>query len=112
MDRGYPAARERNGDPAVTLTDRFSSIEATAGYITLGDTLALVIAFTGRPLRLEVTVELNDAVIELRSELNVSEDPITVRAGQTWRPDVDTRYCFARNAVPAAVSRVQVIGRY
>jgi hypothetical protein len=111
-DAGYPAARERPSPEARTLTDRFCSIEATSGYVALATTAALVIAFTGTPNRVEIMVEDNDAQIDLRNELNVPADPITVRAGQTWAPDVCARYIFANNLVAGLIATVQVIGRY
>ncbi|MDP3937091.1 MAG: hypothetical protein Q8R92_03040 [Deltaproteobacteria bacterium] len=109
---GYPQQRERPRCEPRVLTDRFSGIEATAGYVALGTTAALVLAFTGRPNRLEISVENNDAQIDLRKELNVAADPITVRAGQTWAPDVNARYVFGNNLVAGLVASVQVIGRY
>jgi len=109
---GYPQNRERPRCEPRTLTDRFTGIESTAGYVALGTLPALVLAFTGRPNRLEISVEANDAQIDLRRELNVAADPITVRAGQTWTPDVNARYVFGNNLVAGMVANVQVIGRY
>jgi hypothetical protein len=112
IDTGYPIARERPSPEPRTLTDRFCSIEATAGYVALGTSAALVLAFTGKPNRVEVMVEDNDAQVDFRNELNVPADPITVRAGQTWAPDVCARYVFGNNLVAGLVANVQVIGRY
>jgi len=112
QELGYPIARERPGPTPRTLTDSYSTLEGTAGYVALATAIAQVLAFTGHPNRLEINVEDNDAVIELRHELNLSEDPITVRAGQTWAPDLTARYVFGRNRTAGLVANIQVIGRY
>ena len=112
IEAGYPMARERPAPEARTLTDRFCSIEATGGYVALGTTAALILAFTGKPNRVEIMVEDADATIDFRNELNVAADPVTVRAGQTWAPDVCSRYVFGNNLVAGLVANVQIIGRY
>ncbi len=112
LAESYPAARPRGSCEPRTLTDRFTGIEATAGYVTVADSATLVLAFTGRPNRLEINVEDFDVQIDLRKEINVPADPITVRAGQTWAPDVNARYVYANNLVAGSAASIQVIGRY
>jgi len=108
----YPAARERPGLEPRTLTDRFRLVETTEGYDALGDTLALFFTFSGLPNRIEINVEDQDAIFELRDETNQARAPVTVRSGQTWVPDIAARYVYGRNATAGLTARAQVIGRY
>ena len=109
---GFPVGRERPGAPAATLTDRFHRIETSAGFVTLGDADAEVYVFGGVPDRIEVLVELNDAIVTPRTRGHQEGQTITMRAGQSY--ELDTRYCriVARNATAGLNARVQVIGRY
>lgn len=108
----YPAARERPALPAAGLTDRFERVETTRGFVTLGDTDAEVINFSGTPNRIEVLCELFDAILTPRAR-GVSEiQTITMRAGQSLDLDLGVSVLVARNAVAGSNARLQVIGRY
>lgn len=109
---GYPVARERPAAPAATLTDRFARIETSDGFVTLGDADAEVYAFSGAPDRIELLVELNDAIITPRTRGRQELETITMRAGQSY--ELDARYCVivGRNLTAGLNARVQVIGRY
>lgn len=109
---GYPVARERPASSAATLTDRFQRIETSGGFVTLGDTDAEVLVFSGAPDRIEVLVELNDAIITPQTRGRQEVETITMRAGQSYM--LDAAYCrvLGRNAVAGLNARVQVIGRY
>lgn len=80
--------------------------------MALGDSIGLLISFSGRPNRVEINVESQDAVVQVRRELLESVQSVTVRAGQTWVADVSTRHVWARNATAGLVASAQVIGRY
>jgi hypothetical protein len=108
----YPALRQRPEEPYTVLTDRFDHIETTNGYRTLGDTPALLLSFSGKPNRIEINVETQDAIVQFRKDLLESTPNVTIRAGQTWEPDVNTRHIFASNATAGLNATAQVIGRY
>ena len=108
----YPVARERPALLAATLTDRFKRIETSGGFVTLGDADAEVLVFSGVPDRIEVLVELNDAILTPQTRGRAEVETITMRAGQSYM--LDAAYCriVARNATAGLNARVQVIGRY
>jgi len=108
----YPEPRERWTAPAAVLTDRFTRAETTRGFVTLGDTDAEIILFSGTPNRIELLVELFDAIITPRTRGEQEIQTITMRAGQSLQLDLGVGIIVARNAVAGSNARLQVIGRY
>jgi len=108
----YPEPRERWPASEAVLTDRFARVETTRGFVTLGDTDAEVLVFSGVPERVELIVELFDAIITPRSRARSEDFTVTMRAGQSHKLDVSAERILARNAVAGSNARLQVIGRY
>ena len=109
---GYPSPRERNGRPAAALSNQFRSRQTSAGFVVLGDTAAEVLVFSGRPDRVEVIVELFDAIVSLRERASDEADEITLRAGQSYVFRQRGARVFGRNATAGSNARLQVIGEW
>ena len=110
--RGYPIARPRLAGAHATVADKFDRHEASNGFVTVGDTDADILVFSGTPDRVEVFVELNDVIVTFGDYLGLEEAEITLRAGVRYEPDLPARRVIARNAVAGAVGRVQVVGKW
>ena len=109
---GFPEARPREMPPAATLTDQFREQQTSGGFVTVGDTDAEVLVFSGRPDRVEVVVELNDVILSLRDRTRRVSDEITLRAGQRYEWQVRGDRLVARNATAGLNARVQVVGQW
>lgn len=109
---GYPGARARAGEPAPRVADVFPRHQATNGFIALGDADADVLVFSGVPERVEVWVELFDAILTFEGLTSREEAEITLRAGQFYEPAIPCRRVVARNATAGSNARVQVVGKW
>lgn len=108
----YPAARERCGGKPPLVAGQYGSIETTAGFITIGDTAADLIVFSGAPDSVVISVETFDVVLQFQRRGYAAVDTVIVRAGQTFAPDVQTEIIRARNNVAGSAAQVQVIGKW
>lgn len=109
---GFPPARLRCDCTKEVLSDRFPRHEATAGFVTTGNTLADVIVFSGTPDRVEIWVETNDVILALTDLLTREEARITLRAGQYWEPAIPCGRVQAMNAVAGFDGSIQVVGKW
>ena len=108
----YPAARERGGAPRPLVAGQYGRMETTAGFITLGDTDADVIAFSGAPDSVTVAVKTFDAIISYRMRGRDTADTVIVTAGETFAPDVKVEIIRGRNRVPGSAATVQAVGKW
>lgn len=109
---GYPVARARQPEPAPRVDAVFPRQQTTGGFITLGDADADVLVFSGIPERVEVWVELNDAIVRFEGLTQREEAEVTLRAGQFYEPAIPARRVVARNATAGLNARVQVVGKW
>lgn len=109
---GYPAPRERPRGAPAGVADKFGRHQATGGFVTLGDTNATIIGFSGEPDRVEVFVELNDAILTFGRDTDIEEATITIRAGIRYEPGFPCRRVIGRNATAGLNARVQVVGKW
>lgn len=109
---GYPLPRARQPDPAPRVDAVFPRHQSTNGFITLGDTDADVLVFSGVPDRVEVWVEVQDAIVTFEGLTQREEAEITLRAGQFYEPALPARRIVARNATAGLNARVQVVGKW
>lgn len=112
MSGWYPPDRDRDGRATAVLTDQFTQRETTGGFRAVADADALVIAFSGRPDRVEVIVEAADVIVSLRDRGRDDADEITLRVGQAYLFRSRGDRVFARNAVALSIGTVQVIGEW
>jgi len=98
--------------PLALLTDTFHGYQSTEGYVTLGDTLADLIAFSGFPDRIEITVLTFPAIIELTDEQGRERPEIRIEANGTYDSQLRARKVRARNATAGSNATVQVIGKW
>jgi len=94
------------------LTDTFREQQTTSGFVTVADADADVLVFAGRPVRVEIVVELFDVIVSLRDRTLRVSDEITLRAGQRYEWQLAGDRVVARNAVAGSAGRVQVIGQW
>jgi hypothetical protein len=94
------------------VADVFPRHQTSGGFVTLGDTDADVLVFSGVPERVEVWVELNDAIVTFEGLLTKEEAEITLRAGQFYEPAIPCRRVVARNATAGLNARIQVVGKW
>ncbi len=112
MDHGYPTPRDRPAGHAAALSDKFPRRESTRGFVTLGNTDADIINFSGTPDRVEVFVETNDAILRFTGLIDTERAEITIRAGVRYEPDFCARRVIGRNATAGLNASVQVIGKW
>lgn len=108
----YPAARERDPGAPAPGVEQFRRHEATQGFVTVGDTLADVLRFSGRPDSIEIDCETNDAVIVFTDRARPDEDTITIRAGQSKELRIAAEVVRARNVTAGFAASLQVVGKW
>lgn len=109
---GYPAARPRCRGAAAAVATKFRRVQSSGGFVTLGDSNADVLVFSGEPDRVEVFVELNDAILTFGRTTAEEEAEVTIRAGVHFEPGIGCRRVIGRNAVAGFTARVQVVGKW
>jgi hypothetical protein len=106
-----PSARCGPAPPAL-LTDTFLDYQSTKGYVTIGDTVADVLAFSGFPDRIEITVLTFPAIVNLTDEQNREGPDIRIEAFGAYDAQIRARKVRARNATAGSNALVQVIGKW
>jgi hypothetical protein len=94
------------------LTDTFRGYQSTSGYVTLGDPLADVIAFSGFPERIEITVLTFPAMVQLTDEQGRERPEIRIEANGSYDSQLRARKVRARNATAGSNATIQVIGKW
>jgi hypothetical protein len=109
----FPAARERRPLPLTALSDSFQRIQTTDGLVTLGDTDALLIEFSGAPDVIEVLVTTFDAIIRFTDRSRrIDSDVIVVAGGRYEHRGGGFDTLRARNRVGGSNAIVQAVGKW
>jgi hypothetical protein len=108
----YPQPRARARLPESILDVRFERQETTRGFITLTDSDADIIRFSGEVDSVEIMVETFGAIVTLTDRDNVEVDTITLRVNTTYTARYACSVVRARNAVGGSNATMQVIGRW
>ncbi len=94
------------------LTDTFLGYQSTEGYVTLADTLADLITFSGQPDRIELTCLSFPALVQFTDEHGRVRPEIRIEAGGAYDAQLRARKVRARNATAGSNALVQVIGKW
>jgi len=109
---GYPQPRPRDPGAPAPGVEQFDRHESTQGFVAVGDTLADIIRFSGKPDSIEIDVETFDAIFSFTDRPARSEDLITIRAGQSKELRISADVVRARNRVGGSVASIQVVGKW
>ncbi len=108
----YPEQRGRAPSPfPPAAPEKFERYESN-GETTLGDTLAEVIVFSGKPDVITLSARAFPALFELGDRLGSETHLILVNAGTTVETRISRERVRARNAVAASNAIVNVVGKW
>ncbi|MFZ1058323.1 MAG: hypothetical protein WAP47_03915 [Candidatus Rokuibacteriota bacterium] len=98
--------------PPALRTDTYERIQTTGGYVSLGTSVADIIAFAGTPDRIEIVVLDFAADLYFTDEQGRDSHPIRVEPAVAYDPQIRARKVRGANAVAGSVARVQAVGKW
>jgi hypothetical protein len=109
----FPPARERAGGNPAGTTERFERGEGTAGEVTLGDTDAEIITFSGKPDTIFVQARTFGAIIRMTDRLGRgSLDGHVIHAGENFETHYAAERIIARNLTAGSNALLSVFAKW
>lgn len=108
----YPPVRFRVVGPAPVLAEKYERYEATSGEVTLADTDATVLDFSGTPDCIEISARSFGAIVTLTDRLNREGHVIVVHPNSTRITYISRMRVVARNLTGGSNALLSVVGKW
>ena len=106
----FPPSRGRLLGAPVKVAEKFGRYESTDGHVTLADTDAEIITFSGRPDMIRLVAHLNNANVLLTDRLNRETDHVHIHEGEVMTIRIGRDRVIARNADVGVNAQLSVEG--
>jgi hypothetical protein len=110
--RGYPEQRERERGPAPHVGDKYERYEGTPAEVTLADTEAVIITFSGKPDAISLSARSFGAVVRFTDRLGRDPDNIVILPNTTVHTHMSAERVLARNLTAGSNALLSVTGKW
>ncbi len=108
----YPLGREREPSLMSLITRRYYRYEATAGFLSVGDSYGQVIEFSSLPDAIELFVLDQSVDVQFLADVGGRNEPITIPANLFYEPGIVYRSLIAKNTTAGLTGRIQVVAKW
>jgi hypothetical protein len=107
-----PPPRERERGPAPMAGDKYERYEGTPAEVTLADTEAVIITFSGKPDAISLSSRSFGAVVRFTDRLGRDADNIVILPNTTVHTHQSAEQVRARNLTAGSNALLSVIGKW
>lgn len=109
---GYPPPRERESNRAPGMPERFERYESPPDELTIGDALAEVFRFSGRPDSIVLAVRTNDCFVRLVNRGEAEQQEFLILESQPYETHYGAEIVMARNRLAGSNAQLNVVGKW